>query len=460
MSCILPIVNPIASPATVKATEVAQPPSTHMIRIAMLSALGLFAIYSVLLSPVAQELRNKGIHITLFAEVLPYGFVLLPYLTAFVLITWGKNQKLISSGAGVALALFGGFVLVSPGALMMVFVWAGLSRNPMLLAALGVLVVLILVSVWVVWCAIRQMKNSSGAFWAGACAAALYLFIGSPAVKLKQFRAQQHAEAVHTAETLNYYGASATAHKAIASLTGCLIQYQAAQPKREFPASVSEIPEGPGCDTNLAKPGAIPYYTITYSPQRDPAGGVTNFQLLAIPIQKGLDRVNPILCDKRGIIFVYERWFAMNQGENLQPVPDEEPNDFWASKIFSLRTEINSFMKNSGDGRPPSSLSQLRPANSNEKTDDPDSRRADPYVLKYFAPRDKGLRYAISADCQSYGNACIRSFFLDFDGEVHQTPEPRPATAHDKLIPDCEKFAQSCRDIDWPIPSPAGTTAH
>jgi len=367
----------------------------------------------------------------------------------------------IASGTGVALALFGAFVLISPGALVMVFVWAGLSRNPMLLAELGVLVVLTLVSAWVVWCAIRQMKNSSSAFWASACATVFYLFIGSPAVKLKEFRAQQHAEEVHTAETLNYYGASATAHKAIASLTGCLIQYQAAQPKREFPASLSEIPEGPGCDTNLAKPGAIPYYTLTYSPQRDPAGGVTDFQLSAIPIKKGLDRVDPIQCDKRGTVFVYERWFAMDQGgENLQPVLDEEPNDFLASKISSLRLEINSFMKNSGDGRPPSSLSQLAPANPNEKADDPDSRRADPYVLKYLVSRDNGLRYAIAADCQSYGNACMRSFFLGYDGEVHQTPEPGPATAQDPLIPDCEKFAQSCRDVDWPIPSPAGTTAH
>jgi hypothetical protein len=56
---------------------------------AMLSVLALLAIFAVLLSPVAEEQRNRGIHVTLFAEVLPYAFVLLPYLTAFVLITWG-----------------------------------------------------------------------------------------------------------------------------------------------------------------------------------------------------------------------------------------------------------------------------------------------------------------------------------------------------------------------------------
>jgi hypothetical protein len=184
-------VNTGANPGTFKATEVAQPPSTRMIRRAMISAFALLAIFSVLLYPVVQEQRNKGIHITLFVQVLSYIFVLLPDLTAFVLITWGKKQKLIAGGAGVALALFGAFVLISPGALAMVFVWAGLSQNPMLLAALGVLVVLILVSAWVVWCAIRLMKNSLPTFLIGACLTAFYLYTGYPAVRLKEFRSQQ-----------------------------------------------------------------------------------------------------------------------------------------------------------------------------------------------------------------------------------------------------------------------------
>jgi len=426
----------------------------------MISALALLAIFSVLLSPLVQEQRNKGIHITLLAQVLSYIFVLLPNFIAFVLITWGNKQKLIADGAGVALALFGAFVLISPGALAMVFVWAGLSQNPMLLTALGVLVALILVSAWVVWCAIRLMKNSLPAFLTGACLTAFYLYTGYPAVRLKEFRSQQHAEEVHTAKMLNFAEAHATAHKAIASLTGCLIQSQAAQPKHEFPASLSEIPQGPGCDANLVKPGAIPYYMLVYTLRRDPAGEVVDFQLSAIPIKKGLGDVKPILSDKRGIIFVYELWFATDQAETLQPLIAEEPDDFVASSVFALRFEISSFMKNSGDGRPPSSLSQLRPATPREKAADPDSRRVDPYVLKYSTSRDSGLRYAISADCQSYGNRCMRSFYLDYDGDVHQTAEPRSATAQDPLIPDCDKFAQTCHDVDWPVPSPAETIAH
>jgi len=173
-----------------------------------------------------------------------------------------------------------------------------------------------------------------------------------------------------------------------------------------------------------------------------------------------LDRVNPILSDRRGSIYVYERWFDMDLGEKPVPQFDQEPDDFVASNLFLLRLEIRTFLKKNGGGQPPSSLSQLGQATPDVQITDPNSRREGPYILKYFAPRanDPG-RYAISADCQSYGDACIRSFFLDYGGEVHQTAEPRAATAQDPFLPECEKFAQTCRDLDWPVPSPAETTA-
>ncbi len=76
-----------------------------------------------------------------------------------------------------------------------------------------------------------------------------------------------------------------------------------------------------------------------------------------------------------------------------------------------------------------------------------------PYRFEYSPPAaDAANAYTISAVCQSYGDACIRSFFLDQNGEIHETSEPRQPTADDPLIPDCERYAQSCRDIDWPVP--------
>ena len=436
------------------------PTSSRKLLIAMISALVLFAALTVLTFPVEQEQRNRGIHLTLFAEVLPYAFLLLPYLVAFVLSAWGNTEELKAGGAGIAAALFGAYVLVSPGVLMTMFLWAGLSRNPMLGAGVVVAVLLIANSAWILWSALRHRKKSPGALAAGACVTVIYLFVGIPAVRLKEFRAQQHAETIHAAATLDYYSAFTNAHKAVASLSGCLIQRQADQSKSEFPASLSEIPQGPGCDTTLAKPGAIPYYALAYAPQRDSSGRINDFQLSAIPVQKGLDRVNPILCDKRGTIFVYERWFAMDRGEKLVPMIAVEPNDFTASNLFTLKNQINAFIKSTGGGSAPSSLSQLAPPTADGQNTDPDTQKAGPYVLKYLPPRknDPG-KYAISATCQSYTDACMRSFLLDYDGEVHQTAEARPAAPRDPLLPDCDRFGQTCRDIDWPIPSPAGTSS-
>ncbi|MGA8232327.1 MAG: hypothetical protein WB795_12690 [Candidatus Acidiferrales bacterium] len=39
--------------------------------------------------------------------------------------------------------------------------------------------------------------------------------------------------------------------------------------------------------------------------------------------------------------------------------------------------------------------------------------------------------FAISSRCTMYGTGCIRSDYRDFDGDIHGTAEPRPATTQD-----------------------------
>ena len=184
------------------------------------------------------------------------------------------------------------------------------------------------------------------------------------------------------------------------------------------------------------------------------SGKITDFRLLAMPGRKGLDYVNPMLSDSRGRIFVYERWFATEQGEHLEPLLTEQPDDWGASRVFALRSDIRFAMKNKGMELPPSSLSELQLSTSTEGAgSSPDTLNEGPYTVQYLAPRP-GISggFALSAVCQSYGDKCIRSFFLDYDGDIHQATEPRRATANDRLIPDCEKYAQTCRDVDWPVP--------
>jgi hypothetical protein len=48
----------------------------------------------------------------------------------------------------------------------------------------------------------------------------------------------------------------------------------------------------------------------------------------------------------------------------------------------------------------------------------------------------------------SYGEDCLRSYFLDYDDIKHATAEPRPATAQDPGLLPCET-AQVCHDTVW-----------
>ncbi len=101
-------------------------------------------------------------------------------------------------------------------------------------------------------------------------------------------------------------------------------------------------------------------------------------------------------------------------------------------------------------GLPPAMLSKISKDSDNSAYNE--TLTKGPYRLQYFPSKSSSDAYMISVICQSYGDACIRSFLLDDNGEIHETPEPRQPTTQDPLVPDCEKYAQTCRDIEWAQP--------
>jgi len=75
------------------------------------------------------------------------------------------------------------------------------------------------------------------------------------------------------------------------------------------------------------------------------------------------------------------------------------------------------------------------------------------YVSYYLAPKaGNPSRFALSVQCQSYGENCLRSHFLAYDGVVHATGEPRQATADDPPGLECEESDSPCKDVAWPDP--------
>jgi len=426
-------------------------------------------IYSFETSPATRHDRAHsllpGTPVWLIA--LECSFLLLPFLTAFVLLFQTRRQTLMATGSGIALGIFGLFLLVSPFAFLSMFMLLGLSANQMsgasdpgLSHALLALLALIPISVWIVWCAFRNGKSQWTTFSVVACATVVYLCVGQRSLRLTEYRVEQNQQRAAEAFNVSSLKTNYDAHRALALLTGCLIEYHAAHPNAGFPASLGALPRdlqppgGTACDSNLVRPGVVADYALSYTPQQDPsnASSFSDFRLLAIPLKKGLPHVDPMVVDSRGRIFTYIGWSVTDRQPDFTPQLVETPDDLFASKVLLLRGAVRFFMQKNG-GTPPASLSNLGWNPDNNATSDPDVTRVGPYELNYIPPTPaNATRYTLSALCQSYGDACIRSFLLDLDGETHQTSQPRPATPDDPLIPDCEKFAQTCRDINWPMP--------
>jgi hypothetical protein len=68
------------------------------------------------------------------------------------------------------------------------------------------------------------------------------------------------------------------------------------------------------------------------------------------------------------------------------------------------------------------------------------------FVTRYLPPQAGNPgHFALSVQCHSYGQICLRSYFLDYDGVIHGTGEPRQATADDPAALDCERIKEHCR---------------
>jgi hypothetical protein len=452
------IPNIITSTVPVRSVQAPKrPPGTVAIRIAMILALLIFLRIEYLIqSTVGRDAQNRGLTISRFDKFLPDIFFLVPFLVAFFLLSWERNGVIVSCGAGIALALFSAALLASVGMALQVFVWAGLSRDPLLGEALLWAVVFIPVSLSIVVFAAGH-RQSSPAFPVGIVITFIYLAIGFPKIQLREFRAGQKQEQARVARVQGSMNTYRVAQHAVSVLTGCLIEFWAGNASDEFPAALDDLPrdlklpQGAACDPAIARPGAVSNYTFTYTPERDASGKRINFRLLAMPQQKVLG-MDPIVGDGRGLVFTYTGW-AAEPGPNYSPGIIESPNDFNASELFGFRTSVRTFMQNNG-GTPPKSFATMswEPWAGNA-TDDPNVRRLGVYEIRYIPPTSQDpTRYAVTSTCKSYGEGCLRSFLLNYDGEPHQTSEPRAAMPKDPLIPDCDKYAQTCRDIDWPMP--------
>jgi hypothetical protein len=428
---------------------------TSALRTAIIAAFVTTCVFFFFLgsSGVLQHDRQQRPTPPLWVFLLGAAFSLAPYVISWFLLSKREEQS-IATGAGVACAFFGAFALVSPCAFMAMFLFVGMSawNGPPdlgLMAAGLTMLVYTVISLWIVWSAFKIGKIQWNAFGLAVGATAFYLYFGFQSLSLTAYRGQRGAEQKKVQADMELYKPAILARETIIGLTACLLRNHVLHPEAEYPASLNSRPADWACETKFAT-NAVPEFTLNYEPQRDTASGrVTDFQLTAMPGKKGIRGREPLLIDSRGIVFVDYPW----EMENVTAKVMVMPSDFSNSEIDLLRLNLDRYIEDKGNGLAPATLKADFAGAGYEAPIIEDGRtrlEARDYETLYWPPKAGApSRFAISAQCKRYGEICLRSYFADYDGSLHATGEPRPATADDPVPLRCEKGALECEDMIW-----------
>jgi len=295
---------------------------------AFLASCGFFFFFST--SAAVQHDRVNGpAPVPAWIVLLGFGFYLAPYIISWFLLST-REQTSIASGAGVACGFFGAFLIVSPYALVVMWLFVGLSANDRgadhgLLAAGLTLLVFMVISLWIVWQAFRIGKIQWNTFGIAAGVTAFYLYFGFQSFNLTAYRGQRHAEQKRVQAEMDLYKPAMLARQRIVSLTACLLKNHMLHPEAEYPASIDPLPAGYTCAPSPPT-DPIPEFTFTYTPQTDSSNNrVTDFQLTAMPGQKGVRGREPMLIDGRGIVFVDYPWEMQNVTPKVMVMPSDLP---------------------------------------------------------------------------------------------------------------------------------------
>jgi|ERR1700688_2303359 len=374
----------------------------------------------------------------------------LPFLLALTFVSNSQSRKPVAGGSGIAFVSALAGLLLAPALLFAAWAstWETGNHYRYLIAVEKFSPFYFLGSLLLLLSAFRVAKIDRKSFAIGCTGGTIYCFIallllgsmsvpGSAAIKVKK----------------SYDGPSQLVENLgprILALTACLVRRHALHPDTEYPSSLKAIGPDWHCEAGIADPVGFPRYWISYSPVKDPLNNkIVDFRIRAIPV--GEDQFDPkkdFMSDRRGEMLTFQ------QGPKaaLQTL-DADPHFFNAPyaepRIRRLLTPQHI----------PSSDEVLDTydrhwfACSNEQSPASDafisSQGNACYAIRYDPPTaDLPGSYAVSAQCVTYGGACMRSYFLDYYDVIHATSEPRPATAQDPSLLPCE-LQLICHDPIW-----------
>jgi hypothetical protein len=355
-----------------------------------------------------------------------------------------------AAGAGVAGGLFLFILMLSPAMLLGSVVAFGMSNAPSGRWGAISLLGLIAASIWVATSAKGMKDLHRTAFLIGLLATVLYMTSGLQFIRNAEYQWDRQMKQQKTAAMVEQMKPAGNAQGTITSLAVCLETNHAANPSAGYPSSLDPPPAGWTCPTKFAT-DAVAGFTFSYTPLTHAKNRrVADFHLAAFPLFVDVSS-RAFMVDSRGISFAEGALGTSTQC--IRAFTGERR----LSQIDQMKKNIDLYLKDHGLAAAPDTLNaEIVGADFGFEiptVEDNGMRlRTKNFMTRYFPPQaGDPNRFALSVQCQSYGQNCLRSYFLDYDGVVHGTGEPRQATADDPPALECEQNDQRCQDVGWSI---------
>ncbi len=379
----------------------------------------------------------------------------LPLLLCLLLLVTGESSKRAVRSAGMAFGIALSFcaIVLPLGCDAAFTAWENLHGD--LAAFQQFLPVCVIASVWMLAVAWRHGKGQRSAFAVSVgCGIGCFVLV---------------------ALLLNFasvYGSGEEKEKARYELTpirpefhiirvaGCLIRHHSLHPDEGFPSSLSDIKPDWNCEPEISDPWAMHGYWILYFPVDRSSNGFQDFRVGAIlPEQSRLVSA----ADKRGEVLRFTGP-SQNRGHFEVDTVEADGNSSFLA-LFTLRDTVKTYMSAHDPANAPSSLDGVVDLlqwsrRCEEEGTTPQDRVIGRggtgfcYTISYFPPSaSPDANFALSVQCINYGDGCLRSYFLDYDGKIHATSELRAATAQDAELLPCEaaaaRYSSICNDPVW-----------
>ena len=374
---------------------------------------------------------------------------LVPYVLSWFLLC-SHEVLFLAAGAGVAGGLFLVILMLSPAMCLGLLLGFGMSRASGFGEAAISLLGLIASSVWVAKSAKAMKDLHRTAFLTGLFATVLWMICGLQFIRNAEYQLERQVNQQKTEAVVEQMKPVGNAQGTITSLAVCLETNHSANPSAGYPSSLDPPPADWTCPTKFAT-DAVPGFTLSYTPLTHAKNRrVTDFHLAAFPLSVDVSS-RAFMVDSRGISFAE---FVLGTSSQYVGAFTTERR---LSQIDPLKKNIESYLKDHGLAAAPDALNaEIVGTDFGFEVPRVEANgmrlRTKNFVTGYFPPKaGDPNRFALSVQCQSYGQNCLRSYFLDYDGVVHGTGEPREATADDPPALECEQRDGPCKDVGWSI---------